>query len=113
MYSSTPSRVSRTTSRRVCLVLQATFKIGLALADANTITVPTKIVPRPNVVIRICTAECNFAAPLSDPVNEHIRTNITAWGRVAKQTTVWDYTTNFRYLPTPFPDWYALGPNLK
>ena len=111
MYSSTPSPVSRTISRHVSSVV-----CGLTdslPADANTITVPTKIVPRPNVVIRICTAECNFAAPLSDPVNDHIRTNITAWGRVAKQTTVWDYTTNFRYLPTPFPDWYALGPNLK
>jgi hypothetical protein len=31
-------------------------------ADGPTITVPTKIVPRPNVVIRICTAECNFVS---------------------------------------------------
>lgn len=100
-------------------------------AYGNALNPPTKTVPRDNVVIRICTAECNFAAPLTDPVNLNLANNISEWGKIAKQTTMcvcghpincvavdcsrrlsirvversWDYTTNFLYMPSPFPDW--------
>ena len=48
-----------------------------------------------SVVIRVCTAECNFAAPLTDPVNAQLAGNITEWAKISKQLTVWDYTVNF------------------
>ena len=70
-------------------------------------------------------------------MNANIRSNITAWGDISKQTTVWDYvsllsasasampviilstswhqlqTTNFLMIPCPFPDWYAQALDIK
>jgi hypothetical protein len=36
----------------------------------------------------VCTAECNFAAPLTDPVNALLAGNITQWAKISKQLTV-------------------------
>jgi hypothetical protein len=38
-------------------------------AYINTLPAPRVTKPRDNVVVRICIASCNFAAPYSDPVN--------------------------------------------
>ena len=99
-------------------MLRATNAIADALKDdypnllvdtfayIQTFQVPTKTKPRDNVAVRMCTEACNFAQPLQDgAVNANIRSNITAWGAISKQTTVWDYTTNFLMIPCPFPDW--------
>ena len=37
-------------------------------AYLNTLPVPAVTKPRPNVIIRICIASCNFAAEYTDPV---------------------------------------------
>eukprot|EP01050_Picozoa_sp_SAG11_P009883 SAG11_NODE_963_length_6375_cov_6.744105_2_plen_1331_part_00 len=108
----------------VAPMLAATNRIAIALADefpdvlfdtfayVNTLQAPTKIRPADNVVIRVCTAECNFAAPLTDPVNALLAGNITEWAKISKQLTVWDYTVNFLRPVQPFPDWFAVGENL-
>jgi hypothetical protein len=61
-----------------------------------TLPVPRVTRPRDNVVIRICTASCNFAAPYTDPVNKMLHDTMSAWGKIAKHLAVWDYITNFR-----------------
>ena len=45
--------------------------------------------PRPNVVIRVVLVSCNFAATLADPMNTHLRGNITAWSKIATHLHVW------------------------
>ena len=86
----------------VAPMLRATNRIATALADefptvlfdtfayTNTLQPPTKIKPADNVVVRICTAECNFAAPLTDPVNALLYGAIEDWAKISKQLTVWD-----------------------
>jgi hypothetical protein len=38
----------------------------------------------------MCTEVCNFAQPISEGAdNANIRDNITKWGQVSTQTTVW------------------------
>jgi hypothetical protein len=53
-------------------------------AYINTLQAPKKTEPRDNVVIRICIASCNFAAPYSDPVNRLLYSNMKAWGKISK-----------------------------
>ena len=36
--------------------------------------------PRDNVIIRLCSIECNFGAPLTDPSNAPFQTDIVNWG---------------------------------
>jgi hypothetical protein len=106
-------------------MLAATNRVAEAIADefptvlvdtfayTNTLQVPTNMTPRDNVIIRVCTAECNFAAPLEDPVNAHLAKAIQEWANISKQLSVWDYTINFRNPVQPFPDWFATGQNLQ
>ena len=69
--------------------------------------------PHDNVIIRLCSIECNFAVPLSDPLNAKFQSDMNAWSNVSSRLFVWNYITNFRNFVAPFPDWYSLGPNVK
>jgi hypothetical protein len=69
--------------------------------------------PRPNVVIRLCSIECNFAVPLTDPLNVKFQTDMTNWAKVSNRTFIWNYITNFGNFIAPFPDWYSVGPNVR
>eukprot|EP00040_Diaphanoeca_grandis_P040881 m.262228 g.262228 ORF g.262228 m.262228 type:complete len:773 (+) comp44826_c0_seq1:107-2425(+) len=74
---------------------------------------PAIMVPRPNVIIRLCSIECNFGAPLTDPSNAAFQTDITNWGKISKRTYIWNYITNFGMFLAPFPNWFVLGPNVR
>ena len=52
-------------------------------AYINTLPAPRVTKPRDNVVIRICIASCNFAAPYADPVNHGLYTAMKAWGNIS------------------------------
>ena len=52
--------------------------------------------PRGNVIIRLCSIECNFAVPLTDPKNVNFQTDMNAWSKVSNRTFIWNYITNFR-----------------
>ena len=75
---------------------------------------PTGIVPRDNVVIRLCSIECCFAHPLEEC--EHNRSfiaDIEKWSRVAPNLYIWDYVVNFRQYVAPFPNFGVLANNIK
>ncbi len=75
---------------------------------------PTKAMkPRANVIVRLCSIECNFAHPLSDPVNSSFGDDIRGWSKLTNRLYVWDYCTNFAHYLQPQPDYFALGQTLK
>ncbi|MDQ2731789.1 MAG: DUF4838 domain-containing protein, partial [Armatimonadota bacterium] len=74
---------------------------------------PKTIKPRANVIVRLCSIECNFAAPLSDPSNASFGDDLRAWSKICNRLYVWDYTTDFGHYVMPFPNWFVLGPNLR
>jgi len=77
---------------------------------------PKSIVPRENVIIRLCTIECCFSHSLEQCNSDHNRKfkeDIEAWSRIAPKLYVWDYVTNFANYVMPFPNLYVLKPNIE
>ncbi|MCC7349452.1 MAG: DUF4838 domain-containing protein [Phycisphaerales bacterium] len=69
--------------------------------------------PLPNVIVRLCSIECSFAQPYTDPINASFASDVRDWSAICKRLYIWDYITNFRYYEQPHPNLYALGPNVR
>jgi hypothetical protein len=52
--------------------------------------------PLSNVIVRLCSIECNFAVPLTDPSNTKFRTDIVNWGQISNRLYIWNYITDFQ-----------------
>ena len=83
------------------------------LAYQYTRAAPKITVPRDNVIIRLCSIECNFAQPLTDDSNKAFQSDIVDWGKLSDRLYVWDYVTNFANYLAPFPNWRVLVPNIR
>ena len=75
---------------------------------------PTRTLrPRPNVIVRLCSIECNFREPLDHPSNAAFAADIRGWAERADRLYIWDYTTDFAHYVQPHPNWFTLGANLR
>lgn len=74
---------------------------------------PKTIKPRPNVIVRLCSIECNFREPLDHPSNASFLADLAGWSKICKRLNVWDYTTDFKNYVNPHPNWFVLGPNVR
>jgi hypothetical protein len=83
------------------------------LAYRYTRKAPRHVKPRDNVIVRLCSIECSFAQPITDPINQAFADDVRAWSKIAKRLYVWDYVTNFQHYVQPHPNLYVLGPNLR
>jgi hypothetical protein len=83
------------------------------LAYQYTRKPPLTIRPRPNVIVRLCSIECDFREPLSAPANAAFADDIRGWAAICQRLYVWDYTTDFAHYVQPHPNWFVLGPNLR
>ncbi len=83
------------------------------LAYQYTRKPPKTLRPRTNVIVRLCSIECNFREPLESPANAAFADDIRGWSRICDRLYVWDYTTDFAHYVQPHPNWYVLGPNLR
>lgn len=84
------------------------------LAYQYTRKPPRYVRPLPNVMVRLCSIECNFAEPLADgPSNASFREDFQGWSRICNRLYVWDYTTNFVHYLLPHPNLRVLGPNVR
>ncbi len=81
-----------------------------------TRTPPKYIVPRDNVIVRLCSIECCFAHPMNDPNcadNVAFANDLKTWATLTNHLYVWDYTTNYGNFAGPFPDFGVLQKNMK
>jgi hypothetical protein len=69
--------------------------------------------PRPNVIVRLCSIECDFGQPLDAPKNAAFAKDVLDWSRLTNRLYVWDYVTNFANYLQPIPNESVLGPNMK
>lgn len=83
------------------------------LAYQYTRKPPRTLRPRPNVIVRLCSIECNFREPLDGPSNAAFANDIRGWSEIANRLYVWDYVTDFAHYVQPHPNWFTLGPNLR
>ncbi len=77
---------------------------------------PKTIKPRPNVVPRLCTIECDFSQPLdrsSFDQNRKFVEDIRGWSRITDKLYIWDYVTNFGHYLAPHPNFAALQGNVR
>jgi hypothetical protein len=74
---------------------------------------PKNLKPRPNVIVRLCSIECDFGSPLDASKNKDFEQDVLDWSRLTQRLYVWDYATNFANYIEPMPDEAVLGPNLK
>jgi hypothetical protein len=76
---------------------------------------PVGIVPRSNVVIRLCSIECCFAHPLTAgcPQNQSFMDDMTGWSQIAPHLFIWDYVVDYAQYIAPWPNFQVLGPNIQ
>ena len=81
-----------------------------------TRTPPKTVVPRDNVIVRLCSIECCFSHALDDDTcsqNVDFCNDIKKWSEICNNLYIWDYTTNYGNFNILFPNFQVLQPNLQ
>ena len=77
---------------------------------------PKRLRVRDNVIVRLCSIECDFSRPLSDrrsPRNRAFARDLIKWSRITENLHVWDYTQNWFSYQGPHPNIHVLQPNIE
>ena len=77
---------------------------------------PTRVVPRDNVIIRLCSIECCFGHTLDDPdceENVKFMKDLKDWAKICDRIYVWDYGTNYSEYINFFPNFHVLQRNMQ
>lgn len=77
---------------------------------------PTKVVPRDDVIVRLCSIECCFGHTLDDPdceENVAFMEDLRAWGEICDRIYVWDYVNNYSETVCIFPNFGVLQRNVQ
>ncbi|HUT33980.1 MAG TPA: DUF4838 domain-containing protein [Planctomycetota bacterium] len=91
-------------------------KLISTLAYQYTRTPPKHVKPEPNVTVRLCTIECDFAHPLdksTHPQNQKFVRDIQGWHEKCNRLYIWDYIIDYGHSIMPWPNLYALAPNIR
>lgn len=86
------------------------------LAYKYTLKAPKLEKPAPNVCIRLCTISCHFNHPITKyncTACSNFRTAISEWSAICDNIYIWDYTTNYSYYLTTFPNFHVLRQNMQ
>ena len=75
---------------------------------------PKNIVPRENVVIRLCSIECCMLHDYDDcEQNKPFLQDLKDWSAIAPHLYIWDYVTDFRLYCLPTANWNTLQTHLQ
>ena len=77
---------------------------------------PTKTRYRDNVLLELCPIECDCAHPVATgrhPENAAFRRDFDRWSPLVRNLFIWNYVTDFRCFPMPFPDVLTLQEDVK
>ena len=90
------------------------------LAYQYTRKPPKHVVPRPNVIVRLCSIECCFGHPLdecslsgTEGGQGSFTDDLVGWGKISNRLHIWDYVVNFAHTLSPFPNFKVLRPNIR
>ncbi|MEM8891474.1 MAG: DUF4838 domain-containing protein, partial [Bacteroidota bacterium] len=79
------------------------------LAYQYTRKAPRKIKPASNVLITLCSIECDRSAAIGEKCQDFTR-DLQAWAKLTDNIRIWDYTTQFTNFLAPFPNPAAFLP---
>lgn len=89
-------------------------KVIATLAYQYTRRPPKTLRPSDNVLIMLCSIECNRSRPIpTDPDSASFRSDMEGWASICDNLFVWDYVTQFTNLVSPFPNLRVLQPNMR
>ncbi len=75
---------------------------------------PKNIVPRDNVVIRLCSIECCMWHDYDEcEDNKTFLKDLQDWSAIAPHLYIWDYVTNFSQYNLPVANWNTLQSHIK
>ena len=87
-------------------------KIIATLAYQYTRKAPLHIKPEKNVLVTLCSIECDRSAPIAEKCKD-FESDLKAWGAIGATIQIWDYTTQFTNFLAPFPNLETLQPNIN
>lgn len=73
---------------------------------------PPKVKPEENVLITLCSIECDRSAPIQEKCRD-FADDLIGWGKLTNNIRIWDYTTQFTNFLAPFPNLLTIQPNIK
>ncbi len=83
------------------------------LAYQYTRKAPVGIKPEPNVMVVLCTIECDRSKPIAENKDDLFKREIKEWSAITKNLKILDYVVQFSSYMDPFPNFYVLQPNIK
>ncbi|MDP6124822.1 MAG: DUF4838 domain-containing protein, partial [Candidatus Latescibacteria bacterium] len=85
------------------------------LAYQYTRKPPKTLIPRDNVIIRLCSIECCFSHTLDSDCGDNVAfaDDIRGWSKICQRVYIWDYVTNFGHYVQPFPNFKVLASNIR
>ena len=73
---------------------------------------PSKTKPADNVLITLCSIECDRSAPIEEKCTD-FAADLIGWKEKTDHIRIWDYTTQFTNFLAPFPNILTLQPNIR
>lgn len=73
---------------------------------------PPKTKPLENVLITLCSIECDRSAPIAEKCTD-FADDLIGWSALTDNIRIWDYTTQFTNFLSPFPNLHTLQPNVQ
>lgn len=77
---------------------------------------PSKVVPREDVIVRLCSIECCFGHTLDDPnceQNADFMNDLREWSKISNRIYIWDYVHNYAQTMCIFPNFGVLQRNVQ
>lgn len=82
------------------------------LAYQYTRKAPKYLKPKENVLITLCSIECDRSAPIDEKCTD-FSNDLEEWSAISDNIRIWDYTTQFTNFLAPFPNLHTLKPNIE
>ena len=74
---------------------------------------PVGIKSDSNVMVVLCSIECDRSKPIAEQKNDLFNRDINDWSKLTNNLKIWDYVVQFSSYMDPFPNFYVLQPNIK
>lgn len=77
---------------------------------------PKTLRPRDNVIVQLCTVECDFGRPFDDaasPINAAFVRDLAGWAALTESLYVWDYAANLAFKQRPHPNLHVFQANMQ